>query len=81
MKTLSVAKDLAHKKNDKIFAVTVDEVGPFAVYRGPVAEKVKEEAARLNIQVEHLFVEESDDITSSIQRYLNEQMDIDFVVV
>ena len=81
LKTLSVAKDLAHKKADKIYVITVDENGPYAVYRDPVSVKVKVEADKLGIHVEHLFVEESQDIVHSLQVYLNEQLDVDFVVV
>lgn len=81
IKTVALAADLANSQNDKIYAITVDEKGPFEVFREPTREKVQSEATRLNVNVENVFLEEQGDPVETLKTYLNETLDVDFVLV
>lgn len=83
LKTLQIAKDLAKNKNDRIYVLTVDEEGPFPVYRDPVRDKVAAECARINIRTEHIFIEENGEASNSLTTFINEndKVSIDIAVV
>lgn len=83
LRTLQTAKDLAKSKHDRIFVLTVDEDGPFPVYRDPVREKVLEECNKLHIKAEHIFIEENGEASNALTNFINEneKVSIDIAVV
>ena len=84
LQTLKYAKDLAHSKFDKVYAVTVDEVGDFPIDREPVRLKVQTEAASLEVKLaEHVFLEQGEGPAPTLVDFINEneKVCIDFVIV